>query len=214
MSHLLDSGRVGIVDKGFRNLERIYDNWMRLGFLDGIEDDEVAAKAAVSFEIAALMLLTERKMADIYFKLTGNIVDADEVTKRVETVLFPIIRRVIVVYPKAHEHVDDIVSLTKGAYDMALCKAIYNDDKSARIYLFEHILPKWSKWHRDREHKTYDEYKKHLYEKYVQRCYDRGSIPVEFEEYPGLDWEVEFCAAVAERIEQILREKNGDHEII
>jgi len=202
MSQLLNSNKVGILDKSRNSNNHIYDRWKSFGFLEGL-DDEIAMKVALAFEIASNILLMEGKMMDIYFKETGNIADDNE---RVETVIFPVLRRIIGKTPEAHEYVPEILNMTKKEYSTTLCKAVYSGNESAQVYLFEKVLPKWSSWHKDRKHKTYEEYKREKYDQYSERCMRNGRALESYERFAVTDWEAEFCACMAEKIEKTIIE--------
>jgi len=198
MSHLLNNGQVGGLDKSRRSNSHIYDRWERLGFLEGL-DRELGMKVSLSYEIAAQIMLMEGKAMDIHFKNTGNVVDDNN---RVETIVFPVIRRVLSMFPEAHKYVPEIVNMLKKEYETTLCKALYSGNEGAMIYFYEIVLPKWSKWHKDRKHKYYHDFKKEKYGEYLRKS---GNTP-SYEFFEPMDWEAEFTACMSDKIEISIRE--------
>lgn len=199
MSHLLNSRLFGETN----SIDKIYLYWKNSGLVDGL-DYEVALKTSVALELLAIMLLADQKMCDMYYKITGEIVYEEP---EFYTVIFPIVRRVISGFEDAHEYVTEIVNMTKMEFNSILWRSLREGRKSAVVYFYDIVLPKSGcEWHQNREHKTYHELKRHSYQRYLSRG---GSNSRSYEEFEAIDAQAEFCAYVAIKIENKLREKYG-----
>jgi hypothetical protein len=204
MSQLLNSGRVGSLDKDRNSNEFIYHRWKDSGLLEGL-DTELALKVALSMEIGANIILMENKSCDIIHKITGDVFHSDG---RFDTVVFPIIRRIVARTPEAAEFIPEIINDAKKHYSSNLWLRISEGDERYIRHWFNNILPKWSSYHREkREHKDYDDYKKYMYEKHKERAYQGRYTMRSYEDFECVDIEAEFCAAMAEKIESEIREK-------
>lgn len=205
---------MGFLDRFNRkifSIEKIEREWEQSGLLDGLESG-VSTKVAISLELTAQILIVESEMSDLHDKIQGIAPkDIDDYYRRIDTVIFPIMRRVVVRFNEGYKYVPEIVSMVKGEFDTKLWKAIYEEDESAIEYFYNVILPKWSTWHQEREHQTYKEFKKATYEKYLdrQRKYDSNIIQ-NFESFIPMDYEAEFAACVADRIEIELRKRHKE----
>jgi len=160
-------------------------------------------KVTVALELTLNIVLMEYKSCDIHFKMTGDIFDNES---RYETVIFPIIRRVIGKTPGAVDYVPEILNMAKKYYNTTLSRGIYEEDERCVIYFYNNILPAWSNYHRDNEYKNYDEFKVGCYTRHVERCRQRGVDIQPFDVFKFVDWEVEYCAALAEKIEREIKE--------
>lgn len=78
--------------------------------------------------------------------------------------------------------------MLKKEYNTPLAKAVHDGVERHLEYFYNNVLKKWSKHYRESEHQDYDSFKKYVYTKYI-------------------DWEAEFCAALAEKIEREIIEK-------
>ena len=210
MSHLLNSGQIGILDKERNSNYHIHYRWEQLGFLEGL-DESLSMKVALCYEVATNILLMEGKSCDIRFKMTGEIFDDDN---RIATVIYPIIRRIVSKTPEACDYIPEIINTSKKHYNTTLCKALYDGDERYIRHFFNNILPKWSKYHRKREHHSYYEYKKAMYEKHVIRKSSYGQNVQTYEYFDCMDIEAEFTAAMADKIETDIKEhiKNKENE--
>lgn len=199
MSHLLNSGLVGITDKERSSLNDVYYRWRQTGFLDGLDKD-VAIKVSIAFEITALILLLDNKMCDMYYKMTEeNAFEEPEY----ETMIFPIVRRVISGFNEAHEYVTEILGMAKSSFNSMLWKSLRLEKESAIVYFYDVILPNsGDEWHLTRRHKTYYDLKKDSYQRHLSRGGNKG-----YEEYMPIDVQAEYCAYLARKIENKLREK-------
>ncbi len=204
MLHIINSGLVGITDKEKSSLGDIYYRWKQTGFLDGLEY-EMELKLSVAFEILVLLLLSEQKMCDMHYKMTGEIVD--EEIHEFDVFIFPILRRVISKFNEAHQYVPEILNMVKKEFNSSLWRALIEERESAIVYFYDVILPNSdSEWHKNREHKTYHDLKRHSYQRYLSRG---GSNIRSYEEFEAIDTQAEFCAYAATKIENKLREKYG-----
>lgn len=199
MLHILNSGLVGIADKERSSLNDVYYRWKQTGFLDGLNKD-VALKVSIAFEITALTLLCDYKMCDMYYKMTGeNAFEEPDY----EIMIFPIVRRVISGFEDAHEYITEILSMAKSSFNSILWKSLRSEKESAIVYFYDVILPNsGDEWHVNREHKTYYERRKYLYQKYLSRGGNQS-----YENFIPIDIQAEYCAYVAKKIENKLREK-------
>ncbi len=201
MSYLLNSGLFGITDKDRNSIDHIYNRWKFTGFLDGLEY-EVELKVSIAFEILVLLLLSEQKMCDMYYKMTGEIVDEE---REFDVFIFPIVRRVISGFNEAHQHVPEILNMVKKEFNSILWRSIKEGRESAIVYFYDVILlNSGDEWHANRVHKTYHELKRHAYQRYLSRG---GSNSRSYEEFEAIDTQAEFCAYLARKIENKLREK-------
>ena len=96
MSELLNSGYI----RNSRPLkeEDIIKKWKDIGFLDGL-DYEMRARVALGMEVAAQMLIIEGMIEDLDNKLSEK--ESDD-HKYYETIMFPIVRRVVTGCPEAY----------------------------------------------------------------------------------------------------------------
>lgn len=205
MLQLLSSRQVGTLDKDRSSNKYIYDRWKDSGLLVGL-DREVTMKVVLAMEIGAEIILMENKSCDIISKITGDIFYYDS---RFDTVIFPIIRRIIGITPEAIDFVPEIINEVKKYYKTPLAKVIHERDVPERHleYLYNNVLVKWSKHHRESEYKNYEEFKKGVYNEYVKKQQNWGKEIEPFDAARFVDWEVEYCAALAEKIETEIREK-------
>ena len=212
MIYLLKSGRIGIVDTGHNCVCNVHQRWMDTGFLEGLEFYK-SIKVAVAYEIVAQTLIAEELMFKMYSDISGENMYEDD--NRFQTVIFPIVRRTITAYPNAHKYVPEIIGMAKVEYGTQLCMALYSNDESAIEHFYNNILPKWSEWHKDRKY-SYKELKENTYRKYLNRInIGRSSEDAQsFEGFIPVDYEAEFCAYVASKIENMLREKYKEYEEI
>jgi len=97
------------------------------------------------------------KHFDMVHEITGRVI---EINEKLDTVIFPIIRRIVSKTPEAADYIPEIINTCKKHYNSPLAKAIYTGEERYMKYLYDVVLPKWSSYHRDREHKDYDDYKK------------------------------------------------------
>jgi len=198
MSELFRSGLIGISDRDKNSLDHILIRYMNLGFLEGL-DSGVAVKVAVGFEIAALILLSEEKMCDMQYKMTGEITHEDN---EFGIVIFPIIRRIISGFEDAHEHVPEIFGMIKKEFNSVLWMSIKEKKESAIVYFYDTVLPEsGDEWHMNRPHKTYRELKNSHFKKFGY------FLKKDYEDYIPIDLQAEFCAYVAKKIENKLRKK-------
>lgn len=202
MSYLLDSGKVGTLDKSRNTNSHIFVRWKELGFLDGLDED-TAMKVALSYEIAANMMLMDGKIYDMYFKINEDIIDDDGI---VDTVIFPIIRRIVSKFVDAHKYVPEIVNMVKKEFETSLWKSIASGSETAIAHFYDNVLPIWSSHHKERKHKDYHDFKKYMYKRHVEKCREYRRNIESYEDFIPIDLEAEFCAYVAERIENIIRE--------
>jgi hypothetical protein len=195
MSHFLNSRLFGETN----SVDKIYLFWKGSGLTDGL-DKKLALQVSVALEIAALMLLADQKMCDMYYKMTGEIVD-DEYD--FHSVIFPIVRRVISGFNEAHEHVPEIINMAKKEFNSVLWRSLKSERESAIVYFYDVVLPNsGDEWHQNREHKTYYERRRYLYQKYLSRGGNRN-----YEDFVPIDIQAEFSAYVARKIENKLIEK-------
>jgi len=206
MSELLTSGRIGrigILDKKRNSNKHIYDRWKNSGLLDGL-DKELGIKVSLSFEIAANFLMMEGVMYNIHFKSTGEVYEEDG---KYDLVIFPIIRRIVSIFPEAHKYVPEIMIMANTELNTTLWKSIVSGNEKAMIYFYENVLPKWSDYHKKRKHKYYHDFKKEMYEKHLEHFrYGGAKGAKSYEDFSPFDWEAEFCSCVADKIEKIIKE--------
>lgn len=124
---------------------------------------------------------------------------------RLDIVIFPIIRRIVSTTPEAADYIPEIINTCKKHYNSPLAKAVYTGEERYMKYLYEAILPKWSKYHQEREHKDFEDYKKAEYDKYISRNPASNRMQ-SYEDFVCMDWEEEFCAALSEKIETDIKE--------
>lgn len=195
MSHLLNSRLFGETN----SIDKIYLYWKNSGLIDGV-DYEVALKLSVALELLAIMLLADQKMCDMYYKMTGEIVYEEP---EFYIMIFPIVRRVISGFEDAHEYVTEIVNIAKKEFSSTLWRSIEAGKESAIAYFYDVILPNsGDEWHVNREHKTYYDLKRRNYERY-------GHMREGYIEFVPIDVQAEYCAYLARKIENKLREKYG-----
>lgn len=198
---------VGVLGKDRGSNAYILDRWHQTGLLEGLVG-EFAMKVALSYEIATHFLLMEQKAEDICFKMTGEVISYSN--GGIDTVIFPIIRRIVSRTPEASEFVPEIINMSKGYYNSNLWRMVSTGDERYIRYLYNNILPKWTKYHKERDYKDYDDLKERMYEKQKKRN-NRWSVG-SYEEFIPLDWEAEFCSAMAERIETDIKEHIKNRE--
>jgi hypothetical protein len=210
MSELLNSGRVGIIDKERNSNKHIFDRWEQFGFLEGL-DSSVSMKVALAFELTANILLMEGLSCDIRFKITGDIFDDNS---KFETAVFPIVRRIVGRTPEAVDYVPEILNMAKKQYKTTLSKGVHSGDERCIAYFFNNVLPTWSQYFRENKYKDYESYKFSKYREYADRCIKRGGEVLPFASFGFIDWEAEYCAALAEKIETEIKEhiKNKEDE--
>lgn len=112
MSNLLNSGRVGI---GEKTEEQIVEIWANTGLLDS-NNEEVRLKTALLYEKVASILLS---MGNYY---TYN--------SRIDTVIFPIIRRVVSEIYRTVEDKDrriGMIQLLEGEHILKRASAMLDD---------------------------------------------------------------------------------------
>ena len=195
MSHILNSRLFGETN----SIDKIYLFWKNLGLTDGL-DYEVALKVSIAFEITALTLLCDNKMCDMYYKMTEeNAFEEPEY----ETMIFPIVRRVISGFNEAHEYVTEILGMAKNSFNSMLWKSLRLEKESAIVYFYDVVLPNsGDEWHLTRRHKMYYDYKKDSYQRHLRRGGKNS-----YEEFVPFDVHAEYCAYLARKIENKLREK-------
>jgi hypothetical protein len=202
MSELLRSGRVGNIDKYRNSNDNIYNSWKASGLLDGL-DRSVCFKMAIALELTANIILMEEMSCDIMCDIDGRVFKENE---RFSTVIFPIVRRILSKTPEALEYIPEIINMSKKHYNTPLSRAVHDGNENYLEHFYNKVLPKWCEHHAEREHKDYDSFKKAIYEKHVQVSNDLGQTPEPFSIFKCIDWEAEFCAALAEKIETEIKE--------
>lgn len=204
MSQLLNSGKVGTLDKDRMSNKHIQDRWKNIGLLDNIDED-TSVMVALAMEVAANFMLMERISCDIMHNINGAIFNENN---RFETVVFPIVARIIRKTPEAVNFIPEIINDAKKQYNTPIAKVIHEKEVPERHlkYLYDNILIKWAKYHKSR-YKNYEEFKKGVYNDYVKRQQNWGREIEPFDANRFVDWEAEYCAALAEKIETEIREK-------
>lgn len=109
MSELLKSKIVGSLEEDRSSNEEIYYRWLNSGLLEGLDKQE-AFRVALAMEIVGNLMLIEDKSCDIMHDITG--VNFHE-NSRFETVIFPIISRIVRKTPKAIEFIPEIINDAK-----------------------------------------------------------------------------------------------------
>ncbi len=111
MSNLLDSGKVGI---GEKTEKQTIETWAIVGLLDNI-DEEIKLKTAMLYEKAANILI--------------NMSNHYTYDSRIDTIIFPIIRRVVSeIYKRVSEdRRHGMIYLLDAEYILKRTSAMYDD---------------------------------------------------------------------------------------
>lgn len=199
MSFLGNIGFVAIIDKEKNSVDNIYKRWKQTGFIDGLDMD-VAVKVSIAFEITAFMILYELKVSDMRYKMIGETADENP---NFDNMIFAIVRRVISGFNKSYEHVTEIINMSRSGFNSELYKSLRIEKEAAIIYFYDTILPaSGDEWHMNRENKRYKDFKKNHHQKHLSRGGNRSC-----EDFVPFDVQAEYCAYLARKIENKLREK-------
>lgn len=163
--------------------------WNSTGLLEGL-DTETREKVAISFELAARMMLVREDIDKMSMDIVGRYTFDDE--SRFATVLFPVIRRIVSTEKEAYKYFIDMFASIYGHMNSALAIGIIDGNKECRRYFYDNkVIPNSRRKNYQMKYDSYDEMKR-------ESVFKHGGKDL-------LDWEAEYAAYVSDIVIEEIR---------